>query len=183
MPGASRSWCWRSSLAARSSRRRFDPEALDLIAPPRDGSGGGAGVRSSWTCRPNSETAHVVAVRRVDSRCGDVVIAFMDQFGDVICNNYNATKGRDDRHRHRRTADRTLRVGPEDSKSDPGPAGSPRCPPAGPAIVHNDINSDGYTSGAMAPCRGSCHQATSGYLGENGRLFVVGRDAEMIVRR
>ncbi len=117
----------------------------------------------------------------------DVVVKFMDEFGDIIYNNYNATE-----------AGMIASATPADLRAAPDTAGKP---PAGTEVrilddqlaevptgqigqvfVRNGSQFDGYTSGATK----SFHEGfmASGDLGRfdaDGRLFVVGRDDEMIV--
>lgn len=117
----------------------------------------------------------------------DVVISFMDQFGDVIYNNYNATE-----------AGMIATATPEDLRAAPDTAGKPAggttirildkdfqelpTGETGTIYVHNDTQFDGYTSGKTKDFHaGFMSSGDVGYLDENGRLFVVGRDDEMIV--
>jgi fatty-acyl-CoA synthase len=117
----------------------------------------------------------------------DVVIAFMDQFGDVIVNNYNATE-----------AGLIASATPEDLRAAPDTAGKPapgteirildndfRVVPTGEVgqiYVRSSTLFEGYTSGNTKDFHeGFMASGDMGYLDENGRLFVVGRDDEMIV--
>jgi fatty-acyl-CoA synthase len=117
----------------------------------------------------------------------DVVIEFMDRFGDVIYNNYNATE-----------AGMIATATPEDLRAAPDTAGRPaegteirildsdfREQPAGEVgtiYVRSTAQFDGYTSGATKDFHdGYMSSGDVGYLDEAGRLFVVGRDDEMIV--
>ncbi|MFS0897021.1 acyl-CoA ligase FadD12 [Mycolicibacterium litorale] len=117
----------------------------------------------------------------------DVVTAFMDQFGDVIYNNYNATE-----------AGMIATATPADLRAAPDTAGTPadgteirifdpdfRELPAGETgsiFVRSGTLFDGYTSGATKDFHdGFMASGDVGYLDEAGRLFVVGRDDEMIV--
>src|SRR6516225_2030606 len=117
----------------------------------------------------------------------DVVIAFMDQFGDVIYNNYNATE-----------AGMIATATPEDLRAAPDTAGRPAGgteirilvpefnePPTGEVgqiYVRSSTLFEGYTSGATKDFhQGFMASGDMGYLDANGRLFVVGRDDEMIV--
>jgi acyl-CoA synthetase (AMP-forming)/AMP-acid ligase II len=117
----------------------------------------------------------------------DVVIAFMDQFGDVIVNNYNATE-----------AGLIASATPEDLRAAPDTAGKPapgteirildkdfREVPTGEVgqiYVRSSTLFDGYTSGATKDFHeGFMASGDMGYLDSDGRLFVVGRDDEMIV--
>ncbi|MCV7414006.1 bile acid CoA ligase [Mycolicibacterium litorale] len=117
----------------------------------------------------------------------DVVTAFMDQFGDVIYNNYNATE-----------AGMIATATPADLRAAPDTAGTPadgteirifdpdfrELPPGetGSIFVRSGTLFDGYTSGATKDFHdGFMASGDVGYLDEAGRLFVVGRDDEMIV--
>ena len=117
----------------------------------------------------------------------DVVTAFMDQFGDVIYNNYNATE-----------AGMIATATPQDLRAAPDTAGRPAggteirildpefnelpTGEVGGIYVRNDTQFDGYTSGATKDFHaGFMSSGDVGYLDEAGRLFVVGRDDEMIV--
>jgi fatty-acyl-CoA synthase len=117
----------------------------------------------------------------------DVVIKFMDRFGDVIYNNYNATE-----------AGMIATATPSDLRAAPDTAGTPaagtdirildsdfREQPAGEVgtiYVRNSSQFDGYTSGATKDFHdGYMNSGDVGYVDEDGRLFVVGRDDEMIV--
>ena len=117
----------------------------------------------------------------------DVVIAFMDRFGDVVYNNYNATE-----------AGMIATATPADLRAAPDTAGKPaegtdirildaerREVPTGEVgtiFVRNSTQFDGYTSGATKDFEGDYMSSGDvGYLDADGRLFVVGRDDEMIV--
>jgi acyl-CoA synthetase (AMP-forming)/AMP-acid ligase II len=177
------------------TRRKFDPEAtLELIdrhratglcvVPvmfdrimdlPDD-------VRNRYSCRSLRFAAASGSRMRPD-----VVIAFMDQFGDVIVNNYNATE-----------AGLIASATPEDLRAAPDTAGKP-APGTEIRILDNDFHEvptgetgqiyvrsgtlfEGYTSGATKDFHeGFMASGDVGYMDENGRLFVVGRDDEMIV--
>ncbi|HTZ14989.1 MAG TPA: acyl-CoA ligase FadD12 [Mycobacterium sp.] len=117
----------------------------------------------------------------------DVVTKFMDQFGDVIYNNYNATE-----------AGMIATATPADLRAAPDTAGKPvqgneirilddefNEVPAGvigQIYVRGSTLFDGYTSGATKSFQqGFMASGDMGYLDDAGRLFVVGRDDEMIV--
>jgi fatty-acyl-CoA synthase len=117
----------------------------------------------------------------------DVVIKFMDQFGDVIYNNYNATE-----------AGMIATATPQDLRAAPDTAGKPadgteirildadfnELPrgEVGGIYVRNSTQFDGYTSGVTKDFhQGFMSSGDVGYLDNAGRLFVVGRDDEMIV--
>ena len=117
----------------------------------------------------------------------EVVISFMDRFGDVIYNNYNATE-----------AGMIATATPQDLRAAPETAGKPAGGteirildedfnemPAGEVggiYVRNSTQFDGYTSGKTKDFhQGFMSSGDLGYLDGAGRLFVVGRDDEMIV--
>ena len=117
----------------------------------------------------------------------DVVTAFMDRFGDVVYNNYNATE-----------AGMIATATPADLRAAPDTAGKPAegtdirildaerqevpTGEVGTIFVRNSTQFDGYTSGATKDFEGDYMSSGDvGYLDANGRLFVVGRDDEMIV--
>ncbi|MGV0645759.1 acyl-CoA ligase FadD12 [Mycolicibacterium sp. XJ2546] len=117
----------------------------------------------------------------------DVVIKFMDQYGDVIYNNYNATE-----------AGMIATATPADLRTAPDTAGkaadgteirildeSHRELPSnevGQIFVRSGTLFDGYTSGTTKDFHeGFMASGDMGYLDDAGRLFVVGRDDEMIV--
>ncbi|MGE2813591.1 acyl-CoA ligase FadD12 [Mycobacterium heidelbergense] len=177
------------------TRRKFDPEAtLDLI--DRHRATGLAvvpvmfdrimdlpdEVRNRYSCKSLRFAAASGSRMRPD-----VVIAFMDQFGDVIYNNYNATE-----------AGMIATATPEDLRAAPDTAGRPAggteirildpdfnevpTGEVGSIYVHNDTQFEGYTSGTTKDFHaGFMSSGDVGYLDEAGRLFVVGRDDEMIV--
>jgi acyl-CoA synthetase (AMP-forming)/AMP-acid ligase II len=177
------------------TRRKFDPEAtLDLI--DRHQATGLAVVPVMFDRimelpddvrkRFSGRSLRFAAASGSRMR-PDVVIAFMDQFGDVIYNNYNATE-----------AGMIATATPEDLRAAPDTAGRPAggteirildpefnelpTGEVGTIYVRNDTQFDGYTSGATKDFHaGFMSSGDVGYLDENGRLFVVGRDDEMIV--
>jgi acyl-CoA synthetase (AMP-forming)/AMP-acid ligase II len=177
------------------TRRKFDPEAtLDLInrhqatglavvpvmfdrimeLPPE--------VRKRYSCKSLRFAAASGSRMRPD-----VVTAFMDEFGDVIYNNYNATE-----------AGMIATATPQDLRAAPDTAGRPAggteirildsdsnelpTGEVGTIYVRNDTQFEGYTSGTTKDFHaGFMSSGDVGYLDEAGRLFVVGRDDEMIV--
>ncbi|MGV9803536.1 acyl-CoA ligase FadD12 [Mycobacterium sp. NPDC003449] len=177
------------------TRRRFDPECtLELIDRHR---ATGLCVVPVMFDRIMDLDENVL--RRYDGRSlrfaaasgsrmrPDVVVRFMDRFGDVIYNNYNATE-----------AGMIATATPADLRAAPDTAGKPaegtdirildadhRELPTGKVgtiYVRNSTQFDGYTSGSTKDFHeGYMCSGDVGYLDENGRLFVVGRDDEMIV--
>ncbi len=117
----------------------------------------------------------------------DVVIDFMDQFGDVVYNNYNATE-----------VGVIALAGPEDLRVAPDTAGKampgteirildenhrevPRGE-IGQIFARTKTKFEAYTSGQTKDFHdGFMASGDMGYLDEEGRLYVVGRDDEMIV--
>lgn len=177
------------------TRRKFDPEAtLDLVDRHRATGLCVVPVMFDRIMELPDEVLDRYSGRslRFAAASGsrmrpDVVIAFMDRFGDVIYNNYNATE-----------AGMIATATPRDLRAAPDTAGRPaegteirildadlRELPAGETgaiYVRNSTQFDGYTSGATKDFhQGFMCSGDVGYLDEEGRLFVVGRDDEMIV--
>jgi acyl-CoA synthetase (AMP-forming)/AMP-acid ligase II len=117
----------------------------------------------------------------------DVVTKFMDQFGDVVYNNYNATE-----------VGVIALAGPEDLRAAPETAGTPmpgteirilgedrREVPGGQVgqiFARTTTGFEAYTSGQTKDVEaGFMASGDLGYIDDAGRLFVVGRDDEMIV--
>jgi acyl-CoA synthetase (AMP-forming)/AMP-acid ligase II len=177
------------------TRRKFDPEAtLDLVE--RHQATGLAVVPVMFDRimdlpdevrnRYSGKSLRFAAASGSRMR-PDVVFAFMDQFGDVIYNNYNATE-----------AGMIATATPQDLRAAPDTAGRPAggteirildkelnevpTGEVGSIFVRNDTQFDGYTSGTTKDFHaGSMSSGDVGYLDADGRLFVVGRDDEMIV--
>jgi acyl-CoA synthetase (AMP-forming)/AMP-acid ligase II len=112
---------------------------------------------------------------------------FMDAYGDILYNGYGSTE---------------VGIGalatPADLRDTPETVGKPvaGCPvrifddegtPAGPNVtgrvfIGGDLASEGYTGGgAKAVVDGMTSTGDMGYLDESGRLFIVGREDDMIV--
>ncbi len=117
----------------------------------------------------------------------DSVIAFMDRFGDVVYNSYNATEAgmitiatpEDLRHAPdtagRPVSGTELRIVGDDF--EPVPAGE-----VGKIVIRSDSQFDGYTSGDTKDfAEGYMVTGDLGRLDDQGRLYVVGRDDDMIV--
>ncbi|OBK53131.1 acyl-CoA ligase FadD12 [Mycobacterium kubicae] len=185
-----------SSLACTViTRRKFDPEAtLDLIDRHQATALAVVPVMFDRIMDLPEEVLNRYSGRslRFAAASGsrmrpDVVISFMDRFGDVIYNNYNATE-----------AGMIATATPQDLRAAPDTAGRPAegteirildqdfndlpTGEVGTIYVRNDSQFDGYTSGATKDFHaGFMSSGDVGYLDESGRLFVVGRDDEMIV--
>lgn len=177
------------------TRRKFDPEAtLDLIDRHQATGLAVVPVMFDRIMELPAEVRRRYSGRslRFAAASGsrmrpDVVIAFMDAFGDVIYNNYNATE-----------AGMIATATPEDLRAAPDTAGRPAggteirildpefnelpTGEVGSIYVRNNTQFDGYTSGSTKDFHaGFMSSGDVGYLDEAGRLFVVGRDDEMIV--
>jgi fatty-acyl-CoA synthase len=118
---------------------------------------------------------------------GELAIAWMDRFGDTVYNLYGSTE----------VAYATIAT-PEDLRAAPGTAGRP---PRGTTVrlldeagkevpqgqvgrifVGNDMRMEGYTGGGNKEAiDGLLSSGDVGHIDEGGRLFVDGRDDEMIV--
>ena len=177
------------------TRRRFDPEAtLALIDRHRATSLAVVPVMFDRIMELPDDVRNRYSARslRFATASGsrmrpDVVTAFMDQFGDVIYNNYNATE-----------AGMIATATPADLRAAPDTAGRPADGTelrildgdhrevgdgeVGQIFVRSSTLFDGYTSGATKEFHeGFMASGDMGYLDAAGRLFVVGRDDEMIV--
>lgn len=115
----------------------------------------------------------------------DVVTRFMDEFGDIIYNNYVSTE-----------AGMIATATPADLRAAPDTAGTPAMgteiriydeqfdeTPAGSVgriFVKNETQFDGYTSGNTNDFHdGFMSSGDLGRVDENGRLFVVARDSDI----
>lgn len=177
------------------TRRKFDPEAtLELIDRHRATGLCVVPVMFDRIMELPDEVRNKYSGRslRFAAASGsrmrpDVVIKFMDQFGDVIYNNYNATE-----------AGMIATATPQDLRAAPDTAGKPAggteirilddefnevpTGQTGGIYVRNSSQFDGYTSGKTKDFHeGFMSSGDVGYLDDAGRLFVVGRDDEMIV--
>jgi len=118
---------------------------------------------------------------------GELAIKFMDEFGDVLYNLYGSTE----------VAWASIAT-PEDLRAAPGTAGPPPrgtilkildengrdLPPGkdGRIFVGNEMLFEGYTGGGNKEViDGLMATGDVGHLDKDGRLFVSGRDDEMIV--
>jgi acyl-CoA synthetase (AMP-forming)/AMP-acid ligase II len=177
------------------TRRRFDPEATLALVDTHRATGlcvvpvmfdRIVELPDEIRNRYSGRTLRFAAASGSRMR-PDVVIKFMDQFGDVIYNNYNATE-----------AGMIATATPADLRAAPDTAGKPaegtdirildaehRQMPTGEVgtiYVRNSTQFDGYTSGSTKNFHdGYMNSGDIGYLDQAGRLFVVGRDDEMIV--
>ncbi|MBN0973896.1 MULTISPECIES: AMP-binding protein [unclassified Gordonia (in: high G+C Gram-positive bacteria)] len=176
-------------------RRRFDPVAtLDMV---RDHGATGLAVVPVMLERITDLPDNVLDDRpmptlRFATASGsrmrsDALVAFLDRYGDVVYNSYNATE-----------AGLITTATPADLRTAPETAGRPlagtsvrilddddREVPVGEVgriVVANNSGFDGYTSSdTKAFSDGHMVSGDVGRFDENGLLFVVGRDDEMIV--
>jgi acyl-CoA synthetase (AMP-forming)/AMP-acid ligase II len=118
---------------------------------------------------------------------GEAVLAFMDRFGDKIYNSYNATE-----------AGQISVASPDDLRYAPDTAGHPvtgttvrlvgddgKDVPTGQVgriVIRGASEFDGYTAGdTKASLDGYMVSGDVGRMDADGRLYVVGRDDDMIV--
>jgi fatty-acyl-CoA synthase len=166
-------------------RRRFDPEqtlaaiarhradvlacvpvmAQRIMALPAD-------VRAKYDC-----SSLRVAAFGGSALPGDLAIAFMDAFGDVVYNTYGSTE----------VAIVTI-AGPEDLRADPGTAGRPvsnvvvKLLDGGRIFVGSSAAFEGYTGGGSKEIvDGLMATGDVGSFDAAGRLRIEGRDDDMIV--
>jgi acyl-CoA synthetase (AMP-forming)/AMP-acid ligase II len=177
------------------TRRKFDPEATLALVDTHQATGLCVvpvmfdrimDLPDAVRARYSGKTLRFATASGSRMR-PDVVTKFMDQFGDVIYNNYNATE-----------AGMIATATPADLRAAPDTAGKPaegtdirildtefRDLPTGEVgtiYVRNSTQFDGYTSGATKDFHdGYMNSGDVGYVDAAGRLFVVGRDDEMIV--
>jgi acyl-CoA synthetase (AMP-forming)/AMP-acid ligase II len=176
-------------------RRRFDPEVtLALVAAHRATGLSVVPVmleRIADLPEPVRRRYDISSLRFVTASGSrmrpDVVTRFMDEFGDVIYNSFNATE-----------AGMITTATPADLRAAPDTAGRPMAGTevrlvddrgaevptgeVGRILVRSSTQFDGYTGGGSKAAEGG--YMVSGDLGRMdvaGRLFVVGRDDEMIV--
>jgi fatty-acyl-CoA synthase len=177
------------------TRRKFDPEATLALVDTHRATGLCVvpvmfdrimDLPGTVRARYSGRTLRFAAASGSRMR-PDVVTSFMDQFGDIIYNNYNATE-----------AGMIATATPADLRAAPDTAGRPAegtdikilddefhevpTGEVGSIYVRNSTQFDGYTSGTTKDFHQDYMSSGDvGYLDAAGRLFVVGRDDEMIV--
>ena len=178
-------------------RRRFDPEAtLEMVE--RHGATGLAVVPvmiERIVDLPDEVLdKYPMSTLRFVTASGsrmrpDAVTGFMDRFGDIVYNSYNATE-----------AGLISAATPSDLRAAPDTAGRPvvgtdlrlvdddgrrvATGDVGRITVRSDSQFEGYTSGDTKEVDEASSYMVSGDVGrldDAGRLYVVGRDDEMIV--
>ncbi|RHW27331.1 acyl-CoA synthetase [Nocardioides immobilis] len=176
-------------------RRRFDPEATLAMADEHRATG--IAMVPVMLERIMELPAEVLDRYALDSvrfvTCsgsrmrGEAVVAFMDRFGDKVYNSYNATEAgqisvaapADLRHASdtagRPVTGTTLRLVDDDGNDVP--VGE-----VGRILVRGASEFDGYTAGdTKASLDGFMVSGDVGRMDADGRLYVVGRDDDMIV--
>ncbi|WP_111512232.1 acyl-CoA ligase FadD12 [Mycobacterium kyogaense] len=177
------------------TRRKFDPEATLKMVDRYDATGLSiVPVMLDRIMELPAPTLDMYSCRslRFASASGsrmrpDVVTSFMDRFGDIVYNNYNATE-----------VGMIASATPQDLRVAPDTAGTAvdgteirildpelnevSTGQVGTVFVRNSTLFDGYTTGSTKQYHeGFMSSGDLGRLDESGRLFVVGRDDEMIV--
>jgi len=176
-------------------RRRFDPEqTLRAVQDHRTQVLGVVPVMLQRILRLPEETlaAYALSSLRITSVSGsalpgELAIEWMDRFGDNVYNLYGSTE----------VAYATVAT-PEDLRAAPGTAGKP---PRGTVVrlydeageqvpqgdvgrifVGNEMSFEGYTGGGgKEAIDGLLCSGDVGHIDADGRLFIDGRDDEMIV--
>jgi len=176
-------------------RRKFDPEATLALADEHGATGIAVvpvmlerimELAADRLDRYSLETVRFISASGSRMR-GEAVLAFMDRFGDKIFNSYNATEAGqisvaspDDLRHAPDTAGRpvtgtTVRL--VDDNGDDVPAGH-----VGRIVIRGASEFDGYTAGdTKASLDGFMVSGDVGRMDADGRLYVVGRDDDMIV--
>jgi len=176
-------------------RRRFDPEATLALADEHRATG--IALVPVMLERIMELPAEVLDRYSLDSvrfvsasgsrMRGEAVIGFMDRFGDKVYNSYNATEAgqisvaspADLRHASdtagRPVTGTTVRLVDDDGRDVP--VGE-----VGRIVVRGASEFDGYTAGdTKASLDGFMVSGDVGRMDADGRLYVVGRDDDMIV--
>ncbi|MCW2814320.1 MAG: lcfB 9 [Nocardioides sp.] len=176
-------------------RRRFDPEGfLETIERERCQAAAVIPVMLQRVLALPRETQdrHDLADLQVVASSGsalpgDLALTWMDRFGDNLYSTYGSTE----------VAYAAI-AGPEDLRADPGTAGRPpyattvkildeqgqEVPQGTPGriFVGNGLLFEGYTGGGHKEVvDGLMSSGDVGRVGDDGRLYIEGRDDEMIV--
>jgi acyl-CoA synthetase (AMP-forming)/AMP-acid ligase II len=176
-------------------RRRFDPEATLALVERHRATGLAVVpvmleriIELPDDVLDRYDTSSLRFVTASGSRMrSEALVRFMDRFGDLVNNSYNATE-----------AGQISVAVPADLRAAPDTAGRPvrgtelrvvdddwnALPPGevGRIIVRSDSQFEGYTHGSTKDFHEDFMVSGDvGRLDEEGRLYVVGRDDEMIV--
>lgn len=174
-------------------RRRFDPaDALRAVELERVHTFVAVPVMLSRLLAAAGEGADTTSLRAVVSAgaplSGHLATQFMDVFGDVLSNAYGSTE----------TGFGAI-AGPGDLRAAPGTVGRPplggtvrildadrRPAPIGATghvFVGGDLVFEGYTAGGTKETAdgGLMNTGDLGYVDDHGRLFISGREDDMIV--
>jgi fatty-acyl-CoA synthase len=176
-------------------RRKFDPEqTLSTIAQYQAQSAPMVPVMVQRIMELPEETRRKYDISSLKSvplsgsaLPGELAIRFMNEFGDILFNLYGSTE----------VAWASIAT-PDDLRAAPGTAGAPprgtivkiydengrELPPGqvGRIFVGNEMLFEGYTGGGKKDeIDGLMSTGDVGYLDEENRLFVSGRDDDMIV--
>jgi acyl-CoA synthetase (AMP-forming)/AMP-acid ligase II len=176
-------------------RRKFDPEATLALADEHGATGIAVvpvmlerimELAADKLDRYSLKTVRFVSASGSRMR-SEAVLAFMDRFGDKIYNSYNATE-----------AGQISVASPDDLRYAPDTAGRPvtgttvrlvdddgndvPTGQVGRIVIRGASEFDGYTAGdAKASLDGYMVSGDVGRMDFDGRLYVVGRDDDMIV--
>ncbi|HUQ00074.1 MAG TPA: AMP-binding protein [Aeromicrobium sp.] len=176
-------------------RRKFDPAATLALAD-KFGATGIAVVpvmleRIMELAADELDKYNLTSLRFVSASGSrmrsEAVTAFMDRFGDKVYNSYNATEAGqisvaspDDLRHAPETAGRPVagtQIRLVDDDGNDVPVGE-----VGRIVVRGASEFDGYTSGdTKASLDGYMVSGDVGRMDEDGRLYVIGRDDDMIV--
>ncbi|WP_305709231.1 AMP-binding protein [Nocardioides sp.] len=176
-------------------RRRFDPEATLALADQHEATGIALvpvmlerimELPTAVLDRYSLDTVRFVSASGSRMR-GEAVTGFMDRFGDKVYNSYNATEAgqisvatpADLRHAPdtagRPVTGTTVRL--VDDEGTPVPPGE-----VGRILLRGASEFDGYTAGdTKDSLDGFMVSGDVGRMDADGRLYVVGRDDDMIV--
>ena len=177
------------------TRRKFDPEATLALVDRHRAAGLGVvpvmidrivELPDDVRNRYNGRSLRFVTASGSRMR-SDTLIQFMDEFGEVVYNNYNATE-----------VGMIATATPQDLRAAPDTAGKPMAGvdirilddarrelptgEIGQIFARSTSHFDEYTSGTTKEFHGGYMASGDvGYFDDAGRLFVVGRDDDMIV--
>ena len=161
---------------------RFQADGLIVVPPCCDASA----IDPATLARFNTGSLRFIASSGSAIAPG-LVTETLDRFGPVLYNIYGSTEvalatiaGPADLRRHPTTAGRRVTgvgIAILDDAGNPVPDGT-----VGRVFVANSFRFDGYTNGATKESAGGgLSSGDKGYFDADGRLFIVGREDDMIV--